>query len=311
MPNEHIQLGMMVALAVLALGALGWLADRYHRGQPVLAQERFPNLPWDGGDVIVVLGIFLLSNILAGSWLHSTLGAPETWSSAAELDSTTTESESAPDVTSDHPMIQLFSKTESMLVVVVVFASVAIIAPLTEEFLFRLVLLGWLLKKERVYRRRVLGKWPLGIASLLLTSAMFASLHFRMGGRPMDTEILTVMCLVDAIAKLSFFATSLAYLRFRHGRTWTFFGISSGRLRYDLKVVAIAFCAVVIPILFLQAGLRLLLADVVAPDPIPIFILAMAFGFLFVRTGRLTASILLHVALNTFSLLMLIAFGSG
>ncbi len=73
----------------------------------------------------------------------------------------------------------------------------------------------------------------------------------------------------------------------------------------DLRVGAVAFLAIVPPLWLLQALLLPFLRSWgVAPDPLPIFVLALGLGTLFYRTGRLTPSLALHLLTNLASFVL-------
>jgi membrane protease YdiL (CAAX protease family) len=70
-----------------------------------------------------------------------------------------------PDGAPEQSVAGVAGNTETTLEIILIFASVAILAPILEEILYRGMLLSWL--------NRFMGKWP----SILLSAAIFASIH--------------------------------------------------------------------------------------------------------------------------------------
>ena len=315
---DAAQLGLIQLMMIVASGAAWWwIVSRWRAGRSAVEIEPTRELPWDIGDVLFILAIFLATNILAAHWLLERESADENTtlaevegSSLAETpgDSEDEESSDEAEATSEHPVIQLLANADSAEVLVLAFFVVAIAAPLWEEFLFRLILLGWLAKMERRIRRRIGGHWPYGLVALFVTSLFFAMMHFRSESKPMDTDDLVGILQVTGIANCASLVIGVLFLRARYQVTWQQLGYSSRRLGHDMAVAVVGFFAIVTPLLFLQLALRLLLPGGFAPDPIPLFVLAMVFGYLYLRTGRITSCILLHVALNTFSLASALAY---
>ena len=263
---------------------------------------------WDFADVLFVLFTYLATIQVAAGLLDS----PEKqWKSYEELHANQTETDegkpAGDETTSQHPVLQLLTHDRSTGTFILVFLVTAISAPLWEEFLFRLVLLGWMAKQENSLSQKTLKRWPVGVFSLLFTSLLFALAHFRWNKDPVAAEQLYSVVTIMGITNFVALGISLVYLRVRHDAKLIDFGFSPQHLIYDLKTAAIAFLAAVVPILFLQVALQRLLPSGFAPDPIPLFFLAIVLGILFLRTRRTTSCVALHFYLNTFSLLMALA----
>ena len=82
-------------------------------------------------------------------------------------------------------------------------------------------------------------------------------------------------------------------------------GFSSEKFFSDIPLGFIAFFAIAAPIYSIQLTAQYLVPQKYAPDPIPLFFLAIVFGYLYHRTQRITASIVLHMMLNLVSMMML------
>ena len=83
---------------------------------------------------------------------------------------------------SEHPLVKVTSDHGSLGMLLLVTVLAAVIAPLVEEFMFRVVLQGWLEKKQ-VERRERLGLpgEPAGWTPIAMASAVFALLHVSNG----------------------------------------------------------------------------------------------------------------------------------
>ena len=96
-------------------------------------------------------------------------------------------------VPSEHPLIKLIKENRNLLSVVTVLA--VIVAPLFEEFLFRVVLQGWLEKAEQTLRRKAPGmlQLPRGVWPILLSSIVFAAAHFNHGADPLPLFLFSLV----------------------------------------------------------------------------------------------------------------------
>ncbi len=83
------------------------------------------------------------------------------------------------DYESEHALVQLSRQTQDVGVLLLVTVAAAIVAPLVEEFLVRVVLQGWLEKKQRAFRksRGYDAETPAGWGPIVVSGAIFAALH--------------------------------------------------------------------------------------------------------------------------------------
>ena len=94
---------------------------------------------------------------------------------------------------SEHPLISVIKANKALLPVAAVLA--VLIAPLAEEFFFRVVVQGWLEKIERGLRRGGPGGigWPRGVLPVLGSSLAFAAAHFGHGADPVPLFLLALV----------------------------------------------------------------------------------------------------------------------
>ncbi len=207
-----------------------------------------------------------------------------------------------------HPLLKLLYQRRDPWTILLVVLSAVVVVPIAEEFLFRLVLQGWLESAElrlRRWRPGLLslrpGVWPIVLASLL-----FAAPHARSAAPPEDLERLMLQMTIPLIAYPLILALAVAWLRLRSGATAVDLGVVPSRFFSDCRTGILAFLAVAVPIYGLQ-GLLSQILDV--PDPITLFFFASTLGFLYGRTHRLVPAIVLHMALNGSSLAIALTLG--
>ena len=144
-------------------------------------------------------------------------------------------------------------------------------------------------------RRRVL---PIGVPPIFISSLLFAVLHFRPAGPERPLEQLVFLIVVWQVSSVLILGMAVVLVRFRTGATLRDFGIVPDKLLSDVRLGLLAYVAICAPVYFLMY-----LAQEIAPkgwvvDPIPLFLLAIAFGFLYFRTHRIVPSVVTHAAFN-------------
>lgn len=96
---------------------------------------------------------------------------------------------------SEHPLVKMVSDDPSRRALILATVVAVVIAPLVEEFLFRVVLQGWLERRESRWRRagyRPFRGAPRGFGPILLSAALFAVLHWGHGPDPIPLFVLAV-----------------------------------------------------------------------------------------------------------------------
>ncbi|MDR2116335.1 MAG: CPBP family intramembrane metalloprotease [Planctomycetaceae bacterium] len=218
--------------------------------------------------------------------------------------------------TTHHPLSQLLEQSKkSPVILFVAFFCGVLTAPLTEEFLFRLLFQGWLEKKSNDWRKicRYSEYFSLRLLrflflpeffSIFIVSFLFALAH---GGKrteqPVDVQFYSMIGI--GIVNLFLFCFGIFYLAVIRGVPIRAFLFRANRIFYDL-CIALGTFLIFSPFIFsLHWLLRNNFPDSVT-DPIPLFFFSIILGVLYFRTGRLFPCIMLHAFLNGFSLTVFI-----
>ncbi len=288
---------IIVAVTAASAGVWYGIFNRWRAGRPVIPLARRRPVPWLGRDVLFIMLLALLLPYLALIAVNAVVGGP----AANEIAGREPEM--------SHPAEQLLrSGNWKMMALAIVLA--VIVAPVCEEFLFRVLLQGWL---EAVWTRqrrkhRDLRAAPLSWLPILLPALLFARMHYRTAQVPLSLHYLADMMLGHTAAELAALGLALAYLRFGVGATAADLGWQPRKWAADAKLAIIALLAVLPPLFLLQGWLVMEISRAgihFAPDPIPLFFLALVFGVLYQRTHRIAPSLLMHAAFNATSIAML------
>ncbi len=292
-PSERI--AAIVVAALLALSACLWyrILCREFKRQLVIPLARRRPVPWLGRDVLFIFLIAFVLPLLATQAVHWIIGG-DRWQEAApqKLDTV-------------HPAEQLLRSRKPTAVVVAVVMAV-FVAPIFEEFLFRVLLQGWL---ETVWNRKrrvhaVLRTAPQSWLPVVLPALFFAAMHFRPPREPHSIRYLTLLFLAQMAGQLLTLGLAIAVLRFGVRATPRDLGWQPRRLAADAKLSFVALLTAMPPLLIAQYDLLYAAEKYQVSnslDPIPLFFLALVFGALYQRTHRIAPSLLLHMAFNATS----------
>ena len=303
--HETIRTTMIAVLLAASAGVWSWIFMRRQAGLPLIPLARRRPVPWLGRDVLF---IFLIAwclpglAMLAANKFVGVKTVEESVKPAVENVKTAEKLETA------HPAEDLLGSGNWRMVSVSIVLAV-ILAPILEEFLFRVVLQGWLeaIWSRNRRKRPELRHAPYSWLPLLLPAMLFALMHFRMGRAPPTPESLNTLLLAHAVriaASLLTLAVAITVLRVGVGATAADLGWQPQKLAADGKAAIATLFAVTPMLLLLQRALSIAAerANIpIAPDPIPLFFLALAFGFLYRRTHRIAPSLILHMAFNATS----------
>ncbi len=299
--HKEIMLQAAILAIVLAVsaGLWAWIYSRWQRREPIIPLARRRPVPWQAQDVFFIFLIGFLFPIMAAMAVQAWMG-PDAAQRAADQE---------PELT--HPAEQLLGSGNPSAIAIAVIMAV-IVAPLFEEFFFRVLLQGWL---EAIWSRQrrkhpELRAAPVSWIPIVLPAAIFALMHLRSGKTPFSTQYLTGLFLGQMAADLVALGLAIVLLRFAVGATAADLGWNPEKLRFDAKLGLLALLAATPPILTLQVSLIGLVKWTgidYAPDPIPLFFLALVLGALYHRTHRLAPPLVLHIAFNATAVLLFFA----
>jgi membrane protease YdiL (CAAX protease family) len=207
----------------------------------------------------------------------------------------------AEQVDTEHDVLDLLAADASLTAWLLAGLIVVIVAPIVEEFMYRLLLQGWLEAEERRARRLIpaLRRLVPGAVPIVAVSLLFALRHFRLASAPSGIDELKLGLLAHAFWSLLSFTFVLGLLRTGSDVTAADLGVVPGKLLADV-VLGLAVCvAVTAPIFLLQQFLKtFVFPSSMAADPVPLFFLALALGFVYYRTHRIVPAIVIHMAFN-------------
>ena len=226
MPPVAVKLAhvLLISMAVLAVWAflVVWatIIVRWRQRRPVIPYAPRRPAPWRGVDVAMVAIIFLAVQACVVYLATKFFGA-EAMRTPAIYD--------PGHGSAQHVTLQLMSEGNVWVLLLCGFAAI-VAAPVAEEFLFRVVLQGWLESLEQRRRRAMptLRRWlPRAFLPILLTSTLFAMVHFRVDRPPIDRQILLFMMVGNAAAGLLTTVLAVVLLRWRTGAAAADFGWSA------------------------------------------------------------------------------------
>jgi membrane protease YdiL (CAAX protease family) len=296
---SQVLAGLLVLLAIFGCIAVwGRVASRWIGGLPVLPYQPRRPVPWGGGDLVLSLLFYLAMQVGVVATAHGVFGrqalAPPVMYDPDKIDMS-------------HIVARLMVGS-GMWTLLLCMVSVVLIAPIVEEFFFRVLLQGWFDKLERRNRRRLPTlRWfmPHGLWPILLSSFLFARLHFRVGPPEVNMKTFAWLLAGDGVAKLLTMVFTVGWLRWRVGATAVDFGWVPKKLLGDIRLGLIGFVMMAAPVYGLQFVLVQVLPKYLAPDPFPLFFLAAMLGLLYYRTHRMMPSVTVHAALNATSFVLL------
>jgi membrane protease YdiL (CAAX protease family) len=257
------------------------------------------SVPWGGLDLLAVVAVYLLLVTAAMALAQVILGSELTQPLAQE---------NADAPAAAHPVIILIAQRNIWIDLACAISAV-VVAPITEEFFFRLLLLGWLEKLQWKWLAdvRSVRRWvAAGVGPIVLTSVLFASMHFRFSEKIYHPQYTLATMLCGSCAGLLAMAFAVWFIRSRMSATVAQLGWDGRQLLDDAVLGVGAFAASAVPILTIRYLTFLFIPKNLA-DPVPLFFFALVLGYLYHRTGRILPSIVAHASLNATSLIMSVA----
>jgi len=273
-----------------------------HKGQSILSYQPRRPVPWQAIDLLLVIAFYILAQSSVVSLAKVVLGPDVARQHAVS---------GASPSNSAHVVVRLMGEKDPWILMLCIISAV-IVAPAVEEFMFRILLQGWLESVGRRWRRKMptLRRMiPRAIGPIFLSSLLFASLHFRGKTPQLDMQYLIFLFAAGSMASMLTLAFAIVLLRWRVGATAVDLGWVPAKLLGDIGLGLVMFAVIVPPIYAIQYFLASTMPEDLAPDPIPLFFLALVLGFLCFRTHRIMPAIVVHAALNATSLMLSLAGG--
>jgi len=285
----------IIVMTLIAGGVAVWIgvARRMLRRELVVPWELRRVVPWQGGHVLTLIllyaGLQICMPVLLTYRGERREGAVR---QSEQLDT-------------EHLVGRLLRDSHKPLVVLVCLASAGLAAPFSEEFLFRLVLQGWLEKKDRLFRRRWgFKRLTPGLVPVFLVAVLFAGIHYRGASPQVDVWVGARILLGSVLASVVTLVVGVVWLRLDVGATAADLGFVRRKWAADVRLGLLAYLAISTVLFPSQVVLSRLLPPSIAPDPFALFPFAWLLGFLYYRTHRLIPSIVVHAGLNGTSLLV-------
>lgn len=296
--NPPLWSSVMIAVGLWGFfGVWGLVLVRLIRGLPVLPYRPRRQVPWQGVDLLAILAAGFVGMALAHGLVIALLG-PEATKPPAVYDAETSSAA--------HLISRLIAEGD-LWVFLLCGLTAAVVAPVVEEFFFRVLLQGWLeasqkrLRKSMPTLRRLV---PGAVGPILIASLLFARMHFRVDVPMGRLNHRLALTLGASAATLLTMAFAIGLLKVRVGATAADLGFSSKHFFADVRLGLLAFVGLMGPTYGIQLALLMVLPKYVAPDPFVLFPFAIVLGTLYYRTHRIVPAIVLHMALNTTSLVM-------
>ncbi len=194
-------------------------------------------------------------------------------------------------VREQHPIIELLKEHQQPWLLALCGVSAVLVAPVTEEFFFRVLFQGWL--ESLAARPPSEGESPLARSAsdesdshVAAPSSDLPTSPFASGPAATENPYATPTS--------TFLPPEEASLPFaEQAATYPAAAKTIGGVRWESASIVIS--SLVFSLLHLGHG----------ADPIPLFFLALTLGYLYQRTGRLLPSVVVHFCLNGCSMLLL------
>jgi membrane protease YdiL (CAAX protease family) len=291
----------IVPAAILAVtacaGVWAMLAARWRQGRPAVPYQPRRRAPWGAWELVLIVAFYVMAYWLTFALAGAVFGAGPASGTVGQVGNLPHDKES----TAAHVVAQLLAENNVWVLLLCVVAA-AIVAPVAEEFFFRVLLQGWLEARERRWRRWL--RVSRGVVPIVPTALIFAAMHFRRSAPPASARELMLGVASNTVASIVALAFAIAWLRQCVGATAADFGWTPRKLWGDIVLGLAAFGAIAAPLYVMQLAFRLLLPESIAPDPLPLFFFALVLGILYYRTHRIVPLVVLHAALNATSLVL-------
>ena len=247
------------------------------------------SVPWKGWEVLLFLVIWFVAQIVCGI-MGAVVGHFASPSQPLEPSAVMEQKDHG------HPIAQLieYGKNSPVVLLVAFFVGV-VVAPLIEEFLFRLLLQGWLEAKLSHYRI------PCASGVAIVTASFFFALLHTGDSDTIAGQVLFFMFAFSIVSGLLITALGITYLvLMRNVRKTDLFG-TEPFFRPRFFTLA-GYCFVALLFIYGISGILDWWYPTSNTDPIPIFFFSLLLGTLYSKTQNIAYCILLHACLNATSL---------
>lgn len=301
-------IAMLMVFGLLGLASVvvvARAAERLRRGEVVVPWSWRRPAPWGATEVVLLLAFYfffpgvLLS--LATDVFGVSVGAP---AASRPLGAPAREL---------HPIGRLLAETTNPWLLLLAALTAVVVAPVVEEFLFRVVVQGWLESLDwRLWRRHRFGP-PRGVLPIVLSSLFFAMLHVRRVGVEMPLERIALQLAVQAVAGVSLVVFGPLVLRYLAGAEAADLGWAPRRFGEDVRLGLWGWLGATAPVYLAFALAKTVVPADWAADPVPLLPLAIVLGTIYYRTHRIVGPIVLHAAFNLTGLILALlgTWGSG
>jgi membrane protease YdiL (CAAX protease family) len=299
------------------LAAWGWLIQRVWQRQPLFPREPLVarrEVPWGLGTVLLVILIYVLTQIsVVRGYAHVTgrnLATPSAPLAANANEKTADSKRTAVRaVESNAKETETFSQTEKVFLVAVIDSVLLVLLPLLARYTC-----GASLRDLGLSFRGWGKQAAIGIVAILITTPLVYLIQYpatqiwKRRGHPLEDmvreqfsfqgaylAVVTAGVLAPMLEELIFRGFLLSWLSRRQNgwQTGTFPGPNDSATQGAPGCPRFSRSAIVVT--------SLVFAAVHAPQwpaPIAIFVLALALGTVYARTGSLIASVIMHSAFN-------------
>jgi membrane protease YdiL (CAAX protease family) len=273
--------------------------------------RRQRTVPWGVAAIPLVLAIYVLMSVLAQVLVLGIV--PDTFDFPQE-ESAVTSLVADDELPEQHALTILMQKSgRNPIVILVCFLAAVVVAPLTEEFLFRVVFQGGIestLRRGLGHNTNMSRRLP-----ILFTALFFAAIHFRFQNET-NVDHLFKLLIANMIGTLATMVVVIVIFQQFYRIRWSDIGLwDFRRIGRDALGAFLLQLTILIPIVIVISAVQTLAKTDWATslgisgsmvDPIPLFLFALILGTLYSRTRRFASVFFLHAFFNLYSFLILL-----
>ena len=289
---------------------------------------------WGIAAILLSLALFLLMEMVSQKIVNLILSGPISFlhdentdippdaeaigKTAADASFDANEESNSPftdeNLAEQHSLVILMQKGGRYpIVIVVCLLAAVVVAPLTEELMFRVIMQCGI---ESTFRRESGNTALARRVSIFLPALFFAAIHFRTQHGQIDIDLLFKGMIGMIIARPLALLLIVGLFRFHYRVRWSDLGLRDFRwIGRDALGALLLFLIILVPI-FTVHGTVITLAktdwavqcgiSAAMFDPIPLFLFALVIGSLYHRTRRLASVFFMHAFFNLYGFLILL-----